>query len=111
MIHSVVHNAGGHPADPHVSSVTFEGGVNDPRVLSSDPIIDPSVVGLDEVEGSIYLDPTATRKYFSGTDYGAFAKPALLTIADGDVVTWALKNLDTAGNMVVRTVNMMLSRE
>lgn len=45
---------------PHVLAVTFEGGVNDPRVLSSDPIIDPSSVGLAEVEGSIYLDPTAT---------------------------------------------------
>lgn len=51
------------------------------------------------------------RKFGTAADFGSFAKPALLTIADGDVVTWAIQNNDTAGNITVRNVTMVLDRK
>ena len=43
--------------------------------------------------------------------YSSWGKPALLTIADGDVVTWSIQNDDSAGNITVRNVTLVLSRK
>lgn len=88
---------------PHVLAVTFEGGVNDPRVLSSDPIIDPSVAGLAEVEGSIYLDPTATAgKAFLKTGAANTAWTQISTSA-GVTDHTALSNIGTDTHATIDT--------
>ncbi len=43
--------------------------------------------------------------------YDSLGKPAFLTIADGDVITWALLNTDGAGNLTVRNVTLVIDRK
>ena len=81
---------------PHVLSVTFEGGDSDPRVLSSDPPVDPSAgAGVEAFEGSLYLKyAAAAGQIWAKT---GIANTAWTQLPTGTIITdhTALSNIGT----------------
>jgi hypothetical protein len=50
------------------------------------------------------------RKFGTAGDYGSLGGGALLTIAAADKVSWTVQNNDSAGNITVRDLNVVLVR-
>ena len=48
------------------------------------------------------------RRKFSNDDYGSFSGCALMTVAEGDVITFIVQNVGATGNVTMRTLDLNL---
>ena len=70
-------------------------------------------LALDVLDFFVYIgatkqDKTEMRRKFSATDIGWMGGQAILTIAEGDVVSFAMDNTATANDVTIRNFNLII---
>lgn len=62
------------------------------------------------LEAAHQAKTNARRKFGTAGDVGSLSNTALVDIADGEKISWMVKNADSAGNITVRNLHIVLVR-
>ncbi len=57
-----------------------------------------------------HISSTNTRRFFANNDVGSISGVSVITIADGDQVSWMITNTTDTGNMTIRDIAVVLVR-
>ena len=62
------------------------------------------------IEATAYHTTEIRRKFGTATDYGNMGSHAIIALSDGDHISFVIENQDTAGDLTIRYITLVLMR-